>query len=403
MSSDILGVANSTYIDYLFTANTTHSQAQLDNLANNALSRGIDFYQNGNFKQAIIEFKTSAGLAPFTDNSAKAYNYIAQSYLNLEDTDQAITTYKQAILIYPVRDDLHLALGDIYVKEGNAEEALKEYKAAVRLNPNSADNRYSLGQSYLSTGQFSEAQEQFQAVTRLLPNSASGYYGLGQVARASGDYPDAIDQLTNAISVDKKFNNSYLELGYTYADMGNVQKANEQLLILQAKESSSATTLQNYMSQVSQPQIVFALGLDGFNPYLGQATNIATMDSDLAAPKSTKLYSMNFVFSKDMDIASVQNPYNWGINRASIRQNGGIYNGGLTVPKTEANILPIPVNVTYDSDKNTASVRFRISQNADGNATLDPAHIVFKFYGKDTYGKAMDKSADEYSGFSSIA
>ena len=53
--------------------------------------------------------------------------------------------------------------------------------------------------------------------------------------------------------------------------------------------------------------------------------------------------------------------------------------------------------------QNTATVQFRISQNAEANATIDPAHIVFKFYGMDAYGKAMDQSADEYSGFSKIA
>jgi hypothetical protein len=260
-----------------------------------------------------------------------------------------------------------------------------------------------LGQSYLSASQFSDAREQFQAVAKLSPNSASGYYGLGQTARAAGDYQDAVAQLNKAISVDNKFENSYLELGYTYADMGNVEEATEQVRILTAKASSSATTLQNYMSQVSQPKISLALGQNGFNAHLGPATSLANMDKDLAAPNSTKLYSMNVVFSKDMDISSIQNPYNWGITRASIVQNGGVYNGGLTLPKTEATILPIPVNVTYDEDKNTATVRFRISQNAAGNATLDPAHIVFKFYGMDAYGKAMDTSADEYSGFSNVA
>ena len=392
-----------TTVDYLFSLGTTHSQAQLDSLANNALSQGIDFYQKGNYDRAINSFKRSAGLSPFSDNSAKAYNYIAMSYIAQDKTEEAVRTYKAAIRIYPVRDDFRLALGDIYAQEGNAAEALAEYAAAVRFNPNSAKNRYSLGQSYLDAGQFSAAREQFQAVAKLSPNSASGYYGLGKVARASGDYPDAIAQLNKAIRVDKKFENSYLELGYTYADMGNVQKATEQLLILNAKESASAITLQNYMSQVSQPKIFFALGQDGFNNYLGPKTSIATMDADLAAPDSTKLYSMNVVFSKDMDISSIQNPYNWSITRASIVQNGGVYNRGLTVPNTEATILPIPVNVTYNNAMNTASVRFRISQNAAGNATLDPAHIVFKFYGMDTYGKAMDTSADEYSGFSSVA
>jgi hypothetical protein len=45
---------------------------------------------------------------------------------------------------------------------------------------------------------------------------------------------------------------------------------------------------------------------------------------------------------------------------------------------------------------------FRVSQNADGNATLDPSHIMFRFMGKDAYGNTMDTSSDEYSGISMI-
>jgi predicted GH43/DUF377 family glycosyl hydrolase len=111
---------------------------------------------------------------------------------------------------------------------------------------------------------------------------------------------------------------------------------------------------------------------------------------------------MSFVFSKDMDTASVLNRYNWSISRASITQNNGVYNGGLTVPTTEATILPIPLSIAYDDTTKTATVQFRISQNAKGDATIDPKHIVFKFSGIDTYAKAMDTSADEYSGFSGI-
>jgi tetratricopeptide (TPR) repeat protein len=398
-----MGLISAASIDYLFSSTTTHSQAQLDSLANNILSQGIDFYQKGDYDRAINSFKRSAGLSPFSDNSAKAYNYIAQSYQKQDKTEEAIRTYREAIRIYPVRDEFRLALGDIYKNEGLAVEALAEYEAAVRFNPNSAQNRYALGLSCLDAGRLTAAREQFQAVAKLSPNGASGYYGLGQVARASGDYQDAISQLTRAIGVDRNFENSYLELGYTYADMGDMQRASEQWYMLSSKGSSSAATLENYMSQVSQPQIMFALGLDGFNNHLGPKTKLATMDADLAAPGSAKLYSINFVFSKDMDISSVQNRNNWGITRASIAQNGGVYNGGLTVPDTEAMIRSTPASVTYDDEENTAVVRFRISQNTAGNATLDPAHIVFKFYGQDAYGKAMDASADEYSGFSGVA
>ena len=407
MSLSILGVANSDYIDSFFAANTTYSQTQLDYLANTALAQGIDDYQNGNYNQAIDAFKTAAGFSPGSDNTAKAYDYIAQSYMKLGKPDQAINTYKSAIGIYPNHDDLRLALGDIYAQEGDKNDALKEYEAAVRLNPNSSQNSYSLGQSYLGTGQLDAARTQFQAAVKLSPGSAAGYYGLGQTARAKGDLQEAVLQLNKAISVDKSYLNSYRELGYAYADMGNFQKANDQLAELQAKNTTSATSaatdLQNYITQVTAPKINSVTSLDGFNTNLGPGTSISTLNANLATPDSTNTFSMNFIFSKDMDKESVEDVYNWSITRASIAQNHGAYNYGLNVPETEASISPIPVSITYDDKTNSATVQFRIFQNDAGNATLDPSHIVFKFSGQDAYDKAMDTSADEYSGFSKIA
>jgi tetratricopeptide (TPR) repeat protein len=402
MSGSILGVANSAYIDAFFSSNTVHSQTQLTSLANNALSRGIDHYQKGNYGLAINAFKSSAALSPFTDNSAKAYDYTAKAYLAENKTDEAIKIYKEAIRIYPVRDDFHLALGDIYAEKGNQSEALKEYEAAVRFNPDSNQNRYSLGQSYLSAGQLGAARAQFQAVVKLSPNSATGYFGIGQVARAEGDLQEAAFQFNKAISVNKAFLNSYRDLGYVYADIGDLPKANEQLVYLSTKNSAEATKLQDYIAQASAPKID-SIGIsDGFNTRLGPATTISDLNANLVTPGGTRTFSVNFVFSKEMNRASITNPYNWNIARASIVQNHGVYNGGLAIPQTEATILPIPVNIMYDDKTNTAAVQFQLSQNAKGDATLDPKHIVFRFYGTDAYGKAMDTSADEYSGFSGI-
>jgi tetratricopeptide (TPR) repeat protein len=399
MTLATLGVADSGYIDAFFSSNTSYSQPQLDSLANNALSQGIDFYQKGDYDKAINAFKKSAGLSPGSDNTAKAYNYMAQSYLQLDKTDQAISTYKYAIGIFPNRDDLHLALGDIYAKEGNQDAALKEYEAAVRFDPNSTQNRYSLGQSYLSSGQLDAARVQFQAVAKLSPNSATGYFGLGQVARAAGDFQEAVLQFKKAISVNRNFLNSYRDLGYAYADMGDFQRANEQYSFLKIQNSAEATNLQDYISQVAAPKITAVLPLNGFDTRLGPGTSVSDLNANLATPGNSKIFSMKFAFSKDMDENSITNPYNWKISRATIQDNRGVYNGGKTVPQTEASILPNPINIIYDGATDIATIKFRIAQNATSNATIDPNHIVFKFSGQDAYGKAMDLSADEYSGF----
>jgi len=394
---------SSDTIDYLFASTTANSQANLDALAGTILGQGIDLFQAEKYDQAINAFKRSAALSPFSDNSAKSYDYIGQAYLKQEKTDEAIKTYKEASKIYPQRAEFHVALGDIYLKGDMTEEALSEFETAVKLDPDNAESRYSLGQSYLTAGDLDKARGQFDAVVKLSPISAVGYYGLGQIARAEGDLEDAVSRLTKAIRVNKDFELAYVELGYTYADQGEIQKANEQLSFLESKSSAKTTALGDYITQATQPKMIAAVSLNGFNTSAGPKTKVSALNSTLTEANKSKLFSMNIAFSKDMDEASVINPYNWKISRATIRDNGGVYNYGLTPSTKETLILPKPAYVTFDTDTNTATVYFKVSQNATADATIDPRHIVFKFAGVDAYGKAMDTSADEVSGFSGIA
>jgi hypothetical protein len=81
---------------------------------------------------------------------------------------------------------------------------------------------------------------------------------------------------------------------------------------------------------------------------------------------------------------------------------GGVYNWGLPISQTEVEIAPVPQRVIYDSGNLTAEVTFSITQNSSADGTLDPSHIVFRFYGKDVYGNSMDPASDEYSGISKI-
>ncbi len=390
-------------INNLFTSTYARTQDRLDALSGTILVQGIDYFQDANYDQAIKSFKQAAALSPSSDNAAKAYGYIGQAYARLEETDKAINTYKEAIRLYPADDTFYIALGDIYLEEDMLEEATTAYRQAVNINSNNAESQYSLGQAYLNAGELDKANDRFSEIVRISPNSATGYYGLGQSARQDGDLENAVSQLTKAISVNKDFELAHLELGYAYADMGEFQKAQDVLATLEVKESTKTTDLENYITRVTQPRINMVLSLNGFNTRLPAHTEIAKLSSTLQDANKSKLFSLSFTFSKEMDQASIINPYNWKISRATIQENGGVYNGGLIPPSTEATILPKPTYVTYDADSDKAIVYFRLYQNETADATIDPNHIVFKFSGIDAYSKSMDTSADEYSGFSKIA
>ena len=135
----------------------------------------MDNYQPiccGNYEVAVKEFKRSSGLGRNSSYGATAAQYLAMSYLQLDDTENAIKAFKSAFQIDPYRDDIRVKLGNLYFSQGKYEEARAEYADAVRLNPSTV-NRYSLGQAHIELRRFSEAEAQYNEIQCLAPQEAA--------------------------------------------------------------------------------------------------------------------------------------------------------------------------------------------------------------------------------------
>ena len=174
----------------IFSA-TIQQPAQLESLANGALSKGIDLYRRQDYEGAIREFRRSIGLAPNSTHSSDAASYMANAYIALGDTESAVKAYKDAILRSPDQDDIYISLGNLYFSEGRYDEAAEVYGKAVRIWP-SSDNHYALGQAYLNAGRHSEADREFNTVLRMEPDKPGGYYGLGLNFSKQGRYEEAV-------------------------------------------------------------------------------------------------------------------------------------------------------------------------------------------------------------------
>jgi hypothetical protein len=281
-------------------------------------------------------------------------------------------------------------------------DAEKEYTRAVSISPTTPLNRYSLGQVYLETGRLDAAEQQFNKLIQLSPRDPSGYFGLGEVARGRGSLREAASHFEKAIATNKDFPDAYLKLGYTYADLGNTDKAQEQVDILLEMSSSLSTELENYMYQAAKPKFFFALSSTGFPSFSEPGTAVSDLGPALTEANAEQSFTMNFIFNKEMDTTSVENIANWQIGRQAGGDIINDYNFNMPLPSTEVSLPVLPVNVVYDAKNLTAVVTFSISQNETGDGTIDPSHIAFKFSGIDAYGKTMDPTADEYSGFSKI-
>ena len=392
-----LGVSNTD----IFSA-TIQQPAQLESLANAALSRGIDLYMRQDYEGAVKEFRRSIGLAPNSAYSVDASSYMANAYLALGDTDSAIEAYEDALQRNPDRDDIAISLGNIHFAEERYDEAVKAYEDAVRIWP-SLSNRYALGQAYMNAGRYSEADREFNTVLRTEPDAPNGYYGLGLNFSKQGRHEDAILQFKEAIRVDPEFHDGYAELGYAYADLGEMDEAQQIVDDLEHVAPDLADTLSRYMYKVDPPKFMFAYATAGFNYNMPWKTPVSALNGYLATPNAEETFTMTFQFDKEMDRESVENVLNWRIGRSTQSGPGQAYNFGRPILDTEVTLPPFPKHVYYDADILTATVYFDVRQNEAGDGTIDPSHIEFQFSGEDAYGHKMDPKFDQFMGFSGIA
>lgn len=395
---------NSATIAVLF-GDASNRSSRLNNLALRELDKGLGQFTSKSYELAIESFNKAIRLSPGSETAVNANDYKARAQLSQGNTQAAIESYRSALRINAERDDLHVQLGNIYTTEERYAEAAEQYELAVKSNP-SAANRYSLGQGYMAIGRLDEAKAQFELVRQASPKDPFGNFGLGQVYARQERYDFSVEAFDAAIAIKPDHWESYVEKGYALVDSGAIDQATDIATSLETDNEALAAQLSQYIYEKSNPRMVAAYSDPVFAVFpaaLGPGTLVAGLNAYLLNASTERTFAMVFQFSKQMDVNSVQNTSNWTISRASGSGRGDGYNLDMALPDTEAAISAAPLSVYYNDQDMTATVLFKISQNAAANATIDPSHINFSFNGKDALGLTMDKTADMYSGFSSFA
>jgi tetratricopeptide (TPR) repeat protein len=368
--------------------------SQQASLANSALSSGLAFYQKKDYTRAAREIQRSLSLDP---TNTQAINYLGNTYLAQKKNGEAVKAFKTSLAMDPTQDKVHLNLANIYLGDKKYNDAEKEFKAAIKLNPLDTVAPYTLGQMYQQNKRYAEAETQFKKVIRMAPGDANPLYALGATYNKEGKFADAAKVLAQAVKLKPKMAAAHLELGTAYDALGQTNEAQMEVDKLTAINATQGALLE---AIIAKPKMVAAGGglTDSFIPSLGMNTSLNMLDSTLINANTSKQFSLTFSFDSPMDAASVQDPGNWSITKAT-GGAAGYYNNLLPVLPTEAYIQQNPTSVSYDPTQQQATITFLLSQNSTKDATIDPAHMVFKFTGKGSTGKAMDPTADEFDGY----
>lgn len=367
------------------------TSGQRAQLAQYSILRAAAYLQDNKNDEALKAFKQALAFDP---QNSTAQEYIGRLYLAKGDNYEAIKAYKTIVQAQPYSVDARMNLANAYIQDKQYVASEKELKAAARLDPRNPLPDYTLGLQYSNTDRLVEAEAQFKKVQRNSPNDGNVYYALGMLYNKQEKYEEAAKNLEKSQLLKKDMPAANYELGVAYNALGRSEDAQKQLSLLQASNPSMAQDLKfilekpriNYMDQNNSRN---------FNQLLGPGTPLWMLDPTLLEPGATTQISVAIQFSNEMDVTSVMNPVNWEISRANDSE------GGYYISQTggrEVNLPMSPTFVSYNPETRQASVSFAVQQNATGNATIDPSHLVFKFSGTDAAGRKMDTAADQIDG-----
>ena len=135
------------------------------------LKQGNEFSQNGQFAEAVDEYKKALDLEP---ENVDALTNLGVAYYNLGRLDDAIDQYSKAIDIAPNDADIHSNLAAAYVQEhqltdssDSLNDGLAEYEKATDLNPDLPEAHFGLGVVYALLGRVDDAIQAFERFQEL--------------------------------------------------------------------------------------------------------------------------------------------------------------------------------------------------------------------------------------------
>lgn len=158
------------------------------------------------------------------------------SFLQHGNVASAVRVFRTAVADLPRSWKLRVGLGSAYYLAAdyeNAEEALLE---AVKLKPDSSPAWFLLGEAYESAIRLQPAIEMaFSSYLKSAQRDAWAYYHYGTIlfqraqANGSGDYQQAVLNLNQALRLNAKFAQPYLELGLIAMVEGKTEQSIEAL------------------------------------------------------------------------------------------------------------------------------------------------------------------------------
>lgn len=238
------------------------SYFRIDQEAKAHLAAGLKAMAQGRWQQAVYDLQQALSR---NDALGEAHLHLGKAMVELADFEAAQTSLHRALDLLPPDDpQTHLALADLYQRQGRFEEVLACLQEVLRRTPQDTDSRCRLAFLLQEQGRVAEAVDQYRKVLRADTRNlqANRQYGL---LLAGGERPEeAIPYLEMACEGDPEDAHTASLLARLYQRGRRLDKAQQVLrqAITHNQENSGlyADLGALYQSQGHEDQALQILG-----------------------------------------------------------------------------------------------------------------------------------------------
>jgi tetratricopeptide (TPR) repeat protein len=183
---------------------------------------GLAYENLEQFNEAVKYFGEAVRLDPKDPDAWQHYGF---SLINLEKNQEALEAYKNFVSLKPDSGDGWVQIGDAFYALENYPEAIRAYQKGVQLDPTIVDGWRSLGDSLNEMENYTLAAESYQKAVRLDAADGNAWSGLGKALLNAERYKEALDACKQATKLLPEDAEAWYNLGAVYYNLGNYANA----------------------------------------------------------------------------------------------------------------------------------------------------------------------------------
>jgi tetratricopeptide (TPR) repeat protein len=173
-------------------------------------------------RDALQPLEMAAQLLP---NDAGVYNNLGNALGRLGELDEAVASFRRALLLNPDFAEAHNNLGHALLDLGQPGNAAASCRRAIGLRPRYAEAHDNLGCALLELGRFDDAAASHRRALEIEPGFAEARNNLGLALLELGRVDDALASYRRALEINPKFAEAHNNLGNALRSLGKLDDA----------------------------------------------------------------------------------------------------------------------------------------------------------------------------------